>query len=155
MHCDVTYEELAGFAAGDLDEQRQATIREHLLHCERCRRRNDALKKADAALAALPPARPRGSAILKARRALAEVTRGPHAAEIMTLEEAAEFLRITPDQLGEIAEELPAFELAGQIRIRRARLVEWVQQRERDYARQAAASWAAQAEARGVGMGVT
>ena len=43
---------------------------------------------------------------------------------------------------------LYAFELAGQVRVRRERLVEWVQQRERDYAHQTAASWAARATTR-------
>ena len=63
----------------------------------------------------------------------------------MTLEEVAEFLRISGDELGEIVEELPAFELGGRIRVRRAKLLEWIQQRERDYSRDIASSWAARA----------
>ena len=62
----------------------------------------------------------------------------------MTLDEVGEFLRIGPETLSEIAEELPAFELGGQVRVRRERLLEWVRRREQDYARGAAASWAAQ-----------
>ena len=63
----------------------------------------------------------------------------------MTLDEVAAFLRLSDAQLDEVVEELPAFELGGQLRVRRQRLIEWLQQRERDYARQAAGSWAAQA----------
>ena len=61
----------------------------------------------------------------------------------MTLDEVAAFLRIDPSDLGEVAEELPAFELGGQVRVRRERLIEWIQQRERAYTRQAGESWAA------------
>ena len=81
--------------------------------------------------------------LLAARRAIAAATRPAEPAEIMTLEEAAELLRLTPGQLDRIVGELPAFELGGQIRFRRVRLIEWIEQRERDYGRQAAGSWAA------------
>ena len=153
MSCEVTYEELAAFAAGDVEPDRQAEIRAHADACDDCRGRLAALRRSDAALAALPRISPAGGAILAARRAIAELTRAEPQHQIMTLEEAAEFLRISPEQLGEIAEELPAFELAGQIRIRRERLLEWLQKRERLYARHAAASWAAQARSAHAGKG--
>ncbi len=143
MNCDVTYEALAALAAGDLEAPQEAELREHVSQCDGCRQRLASLRKADAALTALPPVQPPRRAILAARQALSEVTRGPRVPEIMTLREVAEFLRITPEQLGEIVEELPAFELAGQIRLRRERLIEWVQQRERDYTRSATAGWVA------------
>ena len=143
MNCDVIYEELAAFAAGEVDAERQAEIRRHVAACDRCRRRLAALERADAALGRMRPARPPAEAVLAARRALADAIRPVRAPEIMTLDEVAELLRVTPEQLGEVVEELPAFELAGQVRVRRQRLIEWIGQRERDYTRQAAASWAA------------
>ena len=129
MSCDVLYEDLAALASGDLDEADRARLEQHVSQCPRCRRRLAALQKADAALQALPPVRPTASAVLVARRAVSEHTRGTRAPEIMTLAEVAEFLRVTPEQLGEVVEELPAFELGGQIRVRRTRLVEWIQHR--------------------------
>lgn len=143
MNCDITYQELAALAAGDVSDERREELREHLAACAVCTERLAALGEVDAVLRALPPVAASASVILAARRVLSEVTRGARTPEIMTLPEAAEFLRITPEQLGEIVEELPAFELAGQIRIRREKLIEWIQQRERNYTRQAAASWAA------------
>ena len=143
MSCDVTYEELAALAAGELPAAREAEVLAHLGDCERCRRRVNALQQADGVLATLRPARPPAEAVLAARRALADVLRRRQAPEIMTLEEVAEFLRLTLDQLADVAEELPAFELAGQVRVRRARLIEWIERREGDYSRQRAGSWAA------------
>ena len=143
MSCDVTYEELAALAAGELAPGREAQVLAHLPGCDRCRRRLAALRGADGVLAALCPPGPPAEAVLAARRAFAGVVRRTRAREIMTLEEVAEFLRLSLDQLDEVAEERPAFELAGQVRVRRAALVQWIERRERDYSRQRAGSWAA------------
>jgi hypothetical protein len=143
VNCEITYEELSAFAAGELEGERENEIHRHLGECERCRTRLAALKKTDEALRRVGVYRPPAGVLLGVRRALAQEVRGPEAREIMTLDEVGEFLRLSPGQLGEIAEELPAFELAGQVRIRRTRLVEWLQQREQAYARQTAASWVA------------
>jgi len=153
VNCDVTYEELAAMTAGDLDAGRARVIREHLPGCDRCRRRLAALEQADDALGALRPAGPSPAAVLAARRAIGEEIRPIRGDEIMTLSEAAAFLRIDEDEVGEILDELPAFELAGRVRIRRSRLIEWIAQRERDYTRRRAASWAARAGGREVEEG--
>ena len=153
MECDVIYEELAAFAFGELDPQQRARIGRHLDACDRCRKRIEALRRADELLTSLPPLEPPTWAILAARRALSEAADGRKAHEIMTLAEVAQFLRISAEQLGEVVEDLPAFELAGQVRVRRARLIEWIQQRERDYTRRAAASWAAHVASDDFGKG--
>jgi len=153
MSCDVTYEELAVFVDGDMAPGRLAEIDRHVKDCQDCADRLDALKRGDALLGAMPPAAPSAGAILAARRAISAIIRPEQSTEIMTLDEVADFLRITPDQLGEVVEELPAFELAGQIRLRRETLVEWIQQRERDYTRQRSQSWVA-ASAK-IGLGTT
>ena len=114
----------------------------------------EALAAVDALLTAAAPYQPPAAAVLAARRAIAAEIRQADLAEVMTLEEVAAFLRIDPDDLGEILAELPAFELAGRVRVRRERLIEWIRRRERDYARKAAASWAANAIRGGAGKGV-
>jgi anti-sigma factor RsiW len=154
MNCDITYEELAGLAAGDLEAGREAQIRRHVEQCPRCRQRLAALERTDATLASLPPLRPSAAALLAARRAVAEVIRPTANPEIMTLEEVAEFLRLTPPELGQVVEELPAFELAGQVRVRRERLIEWIRHREKDYTRQTNESWVAKSTAIRLGKGV-
>lgn len=140
MSCEITLEKLAAYAAGDLEAAGVAEIDQHLSDCQECRQRMELLSRTDAALTTLSPAQPSASGLLATRRALSETIRPRRHPEIMTLPEAADFLRITSDQLGEVMESLPAFELAGQIRVRRARLIEWVEQRERDYSRQTAQS---------------
>jgi len=145
VNCDVTYEELAALAAGELDADRAAEVQAHLPACQRCRRRMDALRGADAVLGGLRHEQPSPQTLLAVRHELAAALRPPQPAEVMTLEEVATFLRLTDEQLDEVLEDLPAFELAGQVRVRHARLVEWLEQRERNYARQTAASWAARA----------
>jgi len=153
VKCDVSDELLAALTAGDLPAEPAGRIERHARRCRRCRARLAAIRAADGALAALPRFAPSPAALLAARRALAGAARGGAEPEIMTLPEVAEFLRIDEAALGEIADELPAFELAGRVRVRRARLLEWIARRESDFAREAAASWAARAMAGAFGKG--
>lgn len=133
MACEVTEVELAELAAGDLPHGRAGAVERHLAQCPDCRRRLEALRRADAWLRMLPRHEPPARTVVNVRRALIEEIRGADGPEIMTLDEVAAFLRLAPEDLDEIAEDLPAFELAGQVRVRRARLLEWIEQRERRY----------------------
>ena len=54
MTCNVTYEELAAFAAKDLGSEREQFLRAHAVECERCRQRLDVLGKVDSSLRRLP-----------------------------------------------------------------------------------------------------
>ncbi|MFO7898595.1 MAG: zf-HC2 domain-containing protein [Planctomycetota bacterium] len=137
--CKRTFEELAEYAAGDAPPAQAARLRQHVARCPRCRRRLELLARADAALRALPRHRPSARAILEARRALREPER-PAPPEIMTLDEVAAFLRLGPAAFGEVVGELPAFELAGRVRVRRTKLLEWIEGRERDHMRHNIAS---------------
>ena len=142
MKCDISYEELAACQAGEATAARMEEIQRHLPHCAACRKRITALAEADGLLKQLTPYRPSHVSVLAVRRALSAELRQNETREILTLDEAAAFLRINPEEMEEIAEELPAFELAGQIRIRRTKLLEWIDQRESNYMRQTAAGWA-------------
>ena len=141
MACDISPEELAAFAAGELAPARAAAIEEHVRSCGDCRRRLESIRAADEALSRLRSAPPPRLVVLEARRAISAQTRARRQ-EVMTLEEAAQFLRIGPDELEEIAEDLPAFELAGQVRVRRIRLIEWIEKRERRYVTESISSQA-------------
>jgi len=128
-------ETLSRFEAGDLDADDARAIAEHIAACKRCRARIDALRGVDRALRhSLRRDVPAG-AVLETRRRLTHELRGGPEPEIMTLKEAAAFLRVSLDEIGELLETLPAFELAGQVRIRRTRLVAWIEERERVYRR--------------------
>ncbi len=98
-------------------------------------RRLAGLRAVDAALRSLPPERPSAETILAARRLLSEETRPRRESEILTLEEVAAFLRIEPEEMRPFVTDLPAFELGGQIRVRRSKLLEWVEHRERQFSR--------------------
>ena len=145
MSCEIPYEDLAACLVNELAPDRRCEVEGHVQTCDRCRRRLDALRHADSALFALPKCRPSTEAVLAARRALADELRPGATPAIMTLDEVAEFLRVSPDDLVDLAGELPAFEIGGNIRVRRERLLEWIHRRERDYTRQVAESWVAQA----------
>jgi len=133
MKCEVTHEELAAFAAGDLPSERTGQLEQHLATCAECRRRLEAIEALDVRLRSLPRLEPSAGAALRARRLLSREVRP--APEVMTLDEVADFLRVSLNDLGEIVAEMPAFELAGRVRVRRTKLIEWIEKRERAYAR--------------------
>lgn len=153
MTCEIEYETVAAYAAGDLAAGMAEEFLRHMGACPACKERLKAIRAADAALAGPPLYSPTPEALLAVRRRLSQELRGS-GPEIMTLQEVREFMRLTPEQLGEAMESLPAFELGGQVRIRRARLIEWIEQRERDYRRQANESWVERAGVTGLGKGV-
>jgi transcriptional regulator with XRE-family HTH domain len=150
----MAYEELAAFAAGDIDAERRAETEAHVSACGECRGRLAALRELDAALGGLRRAEPSARAVLEARRALSREVRGTGTPEVMTLDEVAEFLRISPDELDEIAGYLPAFEIAGRIRVRRERLIEWIEDRELVHRRNMIASSVSRTLSREVEMEV-
>ena len=139
MSCDATYESIAASVSGDLADDRIEEISQHLASCDVCRARVETLKKAAAALGAMPRYEPPARTVLSTKRALAREVRGDEP-EVMTLDEAAAFLRLTPEEFDDVAERLPAFELGGRIRVRRAKLIEWIEQRESHYRTQNAAA---------------
>lgn len=140
MDCNVTYEELSRYAAGELPAERARELEQHAASCDGCRRRLAALSSLDVALSRAPRHEPPARALLRARRALSQELRGSGAPELMTLDEVAEFLRIGLDELEEIVLELPCFELAGQLRVRRRKLLEWIESRERAWSASSAQS---------------
>lgn len=154
MVCDVTDGELAVLSAGDIEPDRARDMEQHVAQCRGCRRRLEALARADAALGLLPRLEPPARAILDVRRALAQEVRGADQPEIMTLDEVADYLRLPSGAFDEIAGELPAFELAGQIRIRRAKLIEWIEEHEQRYKIQTTESDVARITAVAFGKGV-
>ena len=135
MTCDMLEEDLARHAAGECDPGRAREIEAHLARCPQCQRRLRSIRKVDESLGILPPLAPPATTILSLRRAIAEAIGARPAPEIMTLEDVAGLLRISPGDMEEFAEDLPAFEIAGHVRVRRARLIEWIEQRERQYER--------------------
>ena len=140
MPCDVTCDQLAEYAAGDATAGQAERIASHLPGCIACAHRLAMLRKADAALSALRPETPSPAALLAARKAVLTETRGGGQPEIMTLDEVAAFLRVDANALDDLLSDLPAFELGGVVRVRRARLMEWIDRRERAFARDTARS---------------
>jgi anti-sigma factor RsiW len=134
VNCDVTYDELAAYVASDLPADRAEAIQRHLSECGMCQGRLSALRRTDSAMDVWSQLPVPHEAVAAAKKALARELRG--GAHVMTLEEVADFLRISDQELAEIADELPAFELAGQVRVRREKLLEWIERRERMYLRQ-------------------
>jgi len=154
MSCSIRDEELAQFLAGEAPLAGREELRRHVAGCQACAARAAALQDVDQALAQLAPRTPSGSALRGVRCTLAaEVQRPPHD-DIMTLDEVAAFLRVPLESLEEFVDDLPAFEVAGRVRVRREQLTEWVARREREYAQKTTASWLSGVKSTALSKGV-
>jgi hypothetical protein len=118
-----------------LDSAQRTLFLNHALVCEACRDQieaGNALKKHIKPIAELNMP---DDADLRVRIAIETSTRIPTVEpEVMGIEEAAAFLRITIRELIDCLDELPAFEIAGRIRFNRDRLIRWMLTKEQGFA---------------------
>jgi len=131
MHCELTHEDLSLHLGRELEAGAAATLEAHLAGCERCRGHLQVLRRLEQDLARLPRAQPSDDALMRTRQALWRDAYQPPEPEVMTLQEVARYLRLTPEELEGLVLELPVFELAWQLRLRRQKLLEWIESRER------------------------
>jgi anti-sigma factor RsiW len=150
MDCALVETVLSAYEKGDLASGEREAVAAHLSSCPACRAALDdfaaltALAVAEAA--SVPPALGAASSasgapstspapaerLLEAIKAevAAEAALATVEHEIMTFDEVAAYLRVAPDELEAELSTLPFFELGGRLRIRRSRLVAWVEERE-------------------------
>jgi hypothetical protein len=132
MSCTQDPNSLLDFLDGEMAPE---TAR-HLGECPDCQRLLASLKDCERTLVELGSDTPPADALLRVQRRVRLDLGIAKEREILTLEEAADFLRLEPDELAEVLDDLPWFELAGRIRFRRQALLDWVRARERECARE-------------------
>jgi anti-sigma factor RsiW len=133
MNRHIDDEDLARLVSGETDADESARLRAHVDTCSQCGALARAVTEVDGLLTALPPAGPSPAGLLATRRELTREIGRRGEPEILTLEEVADLLRLRPQEFAEVASELPAFEVGGQIRVRRSRLLAWIGEREHRY----------------------
>lgn len=133
MRCEVTRERLSAWTAGDLEPPQAAELERHVAGCATCRERLAGLRALDQTLAELANQPAPAAAVERARASLAGQLGAGAPPEIMTLDEVAAYLRLEPEQLETLLPELPLFALAGTLRMRRSRLLAWIESRERRF----------------------
>ncbi len=133
--CPSSAEDLSAYLLGEADATRAEAIEKHLDECCACRQRMAGLRQLEDAFATMQQPEPPAAAVLRARRRLRSLLGADPDPQVMTLPEVAEFLRISGDELAVLVPDLPAFEIAGQIRVRRGKLIDWVEKRERAHLR--------------------
>jgi hypothetical protein len=136
MNCPNTPDIWFAYLDGELPSEQEREWRRHLAACPACQRLLDGLRDADRSLSALAAGAPAADALLRVQQHVRQELGMAKQREILTLEEAADFLRVEPDELAEVLDDLPWFELAGRIRFRRQALLDWVRKRERECTRE-------------------
>ncbi|MCC7146224.1 MAG: hypothetical protein IT443_07235 [Phycisphaeraceae bacterium] len=140
MTCPTT-EAWAAWLDGAVPSPGREELAQHAAHCPLCQATLQSLRQVDSSLARLRPQPVPADVLMRVRQSLSPAAGHTGWPQIMTLEEVGRFMQLDDRQLDEIVEDLPAFELAGQIRVRYARLLEWIAQREREFTHQRTGSW--------------
>jgi hypothetical protein len=131
-NCPITPARLLRYLDGTLSRRETATVAQHLAECPACRRRLDNMRQAETELAELAGQPVPAETQLRVQERIG-LTQNR---DILTIEEAADLLRLNSDQMAEALDDLPWFELAGQIRFRRQTLFDWIRERERECTRE-------------------
>jgi hypothetical protein len=136
MNCPNAPDIWLDYLDGELRGAENDSLRQHLAECAACQRVVADIQRADTALNTLSHTPPAATSLLEVQQRVRQELGMAKQREILTLEEAADFLRVEPEELAEILDDLPWFELAGRIRFRRQALLDWVRQRERECTRE-------------------
>lgn len=142
MDCERCRERLSEYEARELAPAENEAVRRHLDGCEACRRRREELARLMEAVDTLPEEEPAETVSFAVRREVDRLLAPGLAAapEIMTLEEVARYLRVSVEAMEEELADLPAFEVAGELRFRKDRVAEWIRRREDDHVREMASA---------------
>jgi anti-sigma factor RsiW len=130
MKCDQTVEMLAAYFAGDLPPDAASGIDRHLEGCSACRDVLQRMRRCEAQLRQLGEMPLPEHLASRSARMIADHLLQQRPQEILTLREVGQVLRLTPEQVQQIADTLPSFVVVGEVRVRRDRLMQWIQQQE-------------------------
>ena len=127
MTCLECQQLLSPYQKGELDADDANRVAGHVANCPACAKRIAALEHLDDMLRGLPAPPTPTSVLMSVRERVHEDVAG---GEIMDAGQVAAFLKLTQEQVLDSLDELPCFEIAGQIRFRRAALMQWIEERE-------------------------
>ena len=137
--CDPWRELLSEYEAHELPAHLAEGVEKHLAECPACSRLLVAIRKTAALVDQLAdgePARTMSVRVLGQVDGLLAPDLGD-APEIMTPDQLARFLRVSPDRLAEVIDTIQGFDIGGELRFRKERVLEWIQEREHDRERRA------------------
>ena len=139
MTCEEYGALLWAFLADELDQKQDALVRDHLTHCTSCQHRLEQVRRLAAAARALPDDSQSLSLWLETKEAVrVELERAGRAAAafgpVMDADDLAKYLKVDVATVYRHLEEIPHFELEGQMRFRRESIDSWLESRERGQA---------------------
>ena len=138
MNCEQCQELLSEFEAGELTEEQAANVHKHVEQCNECSELLKAIEVSTELVCELADEEPSRAMSLRVLGKVDEMLAPDltDAPDILTPELLAKFLGISLEQLEDDIHLIPGFEIAGNLRFRKERVIEWIEERERDRERQ-------------------
>jgi len=160
MTCENVRDHIVAFLDGEVPPDVHAEVSEHLAVCPQCREEADSLRAASQLVRSLAPIQPSETwdlslqrklmahrcqeltdELIRVRRIADELSarlaaleqaemdaRAEH--DLMTVEELAAYLRITPQKVYQMLDDLPHIDLNYEVRFRRSSVDQWLKLRE-------------------------
>ena len=129
MNADCNH--LEAFFDGELSSEQQNEFRAHLEQCETCRTRLNQLTALRASIRHQGEVSLSHDADLRLRRRIhREIRPDNRLPEILDIESVAQLMQLSVSEVAEILDEIPHFEIAGRIRFRRNRVLDWLREKE-------------------------
>ena len=130
MKCPECQNMLSEYERRELGPSESARVAEHVRSCARCAKKLEALHCLDDLVRAVPTASPSAAALLEVRaRVHGEAAGG----EILDADQVAAYLGLSREDVLQSLDDLPCFEVAGQIRFRRSALSAWIEEQEQQH----------------------
>lgn len=132
MNCERANPLLWPFAAAELADAPAAELAHHLEQCDACRRLLDGVRRLMASASALSQDEPARTLLLQTKEAVrlelerqgrVRVDFGP----VMTPDDVAKYLKVDAALVYRHLDEIPHFEIDGEIRFLRERVDEWLE----------------------------
>lgn len=138
MNCEQCQKLLSEFEADELTEEHAAKVHKHVDQCCECSELLRALEVSTALVCKLIDEEPPRSMSLRVLGKVDEMLSPDltDAPDILSPELLARFLGISLERLEDDIHLIPGFEIAGQLRFRKERVLEWIEERERVRERQ-------------------
>lgn len=133
MNCQECREQLSEYIDRELAEPQARDIKIHLDQCESCRRQLRLLEQMAAAAGNLPRHEPGAACLLRISEGIHRRAIPPRRTEfgpVLTFDELAEYLRVSRDIAGQYLDEIPSFEMGGQLLFRKQSVESWIASRE-------------------------
>lgn len=136
MKCAKYRQMLSEYQEGDLSKKEAVTAEKHLKTCKKCQKELESLREVSLLSKKLTRYEPGNKVVLEVKSFIygkAQPERRTQFGPVLNMNDLAEFLRVDKETIEQYLDELPCFELGGNVLFRKKSIEEWMEAREKGF----------------------